>query len=86
MLYKLYNEQHDILKWCLAKYIKVAVIASAEEAKDVDYENTGNHPSDNDVFIGIQARIYIAEHEDDLSGSSSIQIVYKATTVKLRAR
>ena len=49
------------------------MIASTEEAKDVDYENTGSHLSDNNVFIGTQARIYTAEHEDDLSGSSSIQ-------------
>ena len=73
MLYRLYSEQDDLLKGFLAKYIKATVIASAEEAKDVDYENTGNYLSENDIFIGSQARIYLAEHEDDLSGSTHVQ-------------
>ena len=73
VLYRLYSEQDDLLKGFLAKYIKAAVIASAEEANNVDYKNRENYLSDNDIFIDSQTRIYLAEHEDDLSGSAHIR-------------
>ena len=80
MLYRLYSEQDDLLKGFLAKYIKATVIASVEEASNVDCENTDNYFSNNDIFIGSQTRLYLAEHEDDLSGShvQEFLIVYKA--------
>lgn len=70
VLYRLYSEQDDLLKGFLAKYIKATVIASVDEAKD---EKVDNHLSDEDIFIGSQARIYLTEHEDDVIGSSEIQ-------------
>ena len=73
VLYKLYSEQDDLLKGFLAKYIKVTAIASVAEAKDVDYENIENHLSENDIFIGSQTRIYLAQLEIDLSGSAQVQ-------------
>ena len=73
VLYRLYNEQDDLLKGFLAKYIKATAIAAMEEANDVNYENVENQLSDEDVFIGSQTRIYLVQHEDDLIASSQFQ-------------
>lgn len=83
MLYRLYNEQDDLLKGFLAKYVKATAIAAMEEANDVNYENVENQLSDEDIFIGSQTRIYLVQHEDDLIASSQFQEFFTNVIVRV---
>jgi hypothetical protein len=83
VLYRLYNEQDDLLKGFLAKYVKATAIAAMEEANDVNYENVENQLSDEDIFIGSQTRIYLVQHEDDLIASSQFQEFFTNVIVRV---
>ena len=93
VLYQLYDEQDDLLKGFLAKFVKAEVIASSEEAKDVVFNSAENQLSDNDIFLGTHARIFLAQNEDDFIGTgelkvffSKVQAYYCEATTQIKKR